>query len=107
MDTLLQLPVVNDDDDLKKLRQLYDKTESTVRSLNGIGISQDTYGTFLAPTIMAKLPKEMRPTVSRKLSEEWDLQSLLKYFREKLQLQEKRVLGAAALKEKRSEYVNR
>jgi acyl-CoA reductase-like NAD-dependent aldehyde dehydrogenase len=80
MKSLMQLPVVTDNDDLKKLRLLYDKSESTVRSLNSIGISQESYGRFLAPTIMAKLTKELRITISRKLSDEWDLKSLLKYF---------------------------
>ena len=107
MESLMQLPAVSDDDDLKKLRQLYDKTESTVRSLNGIGILQDTYGTFLTPTIMAKLPKELRLIISRKLSDEWDLKSLLTFFREELQLREKCVLGATATKERKPEYVNR
>ena len=58
MENLLQLAMVSDDNDLKTLRQLYDKTESTIRSLNGNGISEETYGTFLAPTIMAKLPQK-------------------------------------------------
>ena len=99
MENVLQLPMVSDDDDLKRLRQLYDKTESTIRRLNGI--AQETYGTFLAPTIMAKLPKELRLTISRKLSDEWDLKLLLNCFREELQLREKCVLGTATAKEKR------
>lgn len=102
MEILMQLPVVNDDNDLKKLRQLYDKTEATVRSLNGIGISPDTYGTFLTPAIMAKIPKDLRLVLSRKLSDEWDLNCLLRSFREELQLREKCALGSM-VKEKKSE----
>ena len=101
IENLLQLPMVSDDDDLKRLCQLYNKTESTIRSLNGIGIAQETYGAFLAPTRMAKLPKELRLTISRKLSDEWDLKLLLNCFREELQLHEKCVLGTATAKEKR------
>jgi hypothetical protein len=55
---------------------------------------------------MAKLPKELRITISRRLSEEWDLKSLLKYFREELQLQEKCYLSAMTAKEKKPEHVN-
>lgn len=36
MESLPQLPVVSSDYDLKKLRELYDKIESTVRSLYGM-----------------------------------------------------------------------
>ena len=46
---LMQLPKIIESSDLKQLRQLLDKTESAVRSLQGIGISIDTYGTFLIP----------------------------------------------------------
>lgn len=114
MESLLQLPAVTGDDDLKKLRELYDKIESTVRSLHSIRISQETYGTFLAAIIMAKLPKKLRLTVSRKVSDEWDAmmngmngKSLLAYFHDELQLREKCVLSAAAVKEKKPDYGNR
>ena len=56
----MQRPNVNDSGDHKQLQQLLDKTESAVRSLQGIGISIDTYGTFLTPVIMAKIPQELR-----------------------------------------------
>ena len=36
MESLLQLPVVSSDYDLKKLHEFYDKIESTVRSLYGM-----------------------------------------------------------------------
>ena len=54
----MQLPIVSDGSDLKKLRQLMDRTEAAVRSLKGIGISTETYGTFLTPAIMGKIPQE-------------------------------------------------
>ena len=38
---------------------------------------------------MAKLPKEPRFTVSRKLSDEWHLKSLLAYFHDEFKLRAK------------------
>ena len=60
IELLMQLPIVSDGSDLKKLRQLMDRTEAAVRSLKGIGISTETYGTFLTPAIMGKIPQEFK-----------------------------------------------
>ena len=89
----MQLPKVNNTGDLKQLRQLLDKTKSAVRSLQGIGISIDTYGTFLTPVIMAKIPQGLRLILSRGMSDEWDLDTSIKSFAEKLQVQQRCVLG--------------
>ena len=93
IEMLMQLPKVSDTGDLKQLRQLLDKTESAVRSLQGIGISIDTYGTFLTPVIMAKIPQELRLILSRGMSDEWDLDTLIKSFAEELQIRERCALG--------------
>ena len=52
MDTLMELPRVSSGEDLQKVRFIYDKTEGIVRSLQGIGITSETYRTFLTPVIM-------------------------------------------------------
>ena len=96
MDTLMQLPGVSSSEDLRKLRFIYDKTEGIVRSLQGIGITSETYGTFLIPVIMEKLPPDLRLTLSRKLCEEWDLNSLLKASGTELTLREKCSLTSGA-----------
>ena len=61
----MQLPRVNDGSDLKQLRQLLDGTEAAVRRLQGIGISTETYETFLTPVIMGKIPQELCLILSR------------------------------------------
>ena len=48
--------MVDDGRGLKQLRNILDKTESADWSLEGISISTDTYGAFLTPMIMAKIP---------------------------------------------------
>ena len=49
IEMLMQLPKLNNSSDLKQLRKLLDKTEAATRSLQGIGVSSVTYGTFLTP----------------------------------------------------------
>ena len=44
IECLMALPKITKEQDLRGMRQLYDKTESTVRSLTGIGISAESYG---------------------------------------------------------------
>ena len=90
---LMQLPKVDDTSDLKQLRQLLDKTEAAIRSLQGQGISIDTHGTFLTPVIMAKIPQELRLFLIRGVSDEWDLDKVVKSFTDKLQIREMCALG--------------
>ena len=89
METLLQLPKVNTSEELKKLRLVFGKTESVIRSLQGIGITPEMYGPFLTPILMSKIPNDLRLIVSCKLSDEWDLTNLMKHFSEELKLREK------------------
>ena len=105
IELLMQLPKVNDGNDLKQLRQLLDRTEAAVRSLQGIGISTETFGTFLTPVIMGKIPQELRLILSRGASDEWDLVTIMKSFTEEFRIRERRALGLvteqARSKEKR------
>ena len=89
MDVLRDLPKIENSNDLPSLRHLYDKTESTVRSLRGMGVSTESYATVLTPNIMSKIPLELRLLISRKLSNDWDLDGLLEHFGEELALREK------------------
>ena len=92
MNTLMKLPVVKSADDTKSLRYLYDKTEAVVRSLKGIGTDPSSYGIFVTPVLMAKLPEEFRLQISRKLKENedtWDLEEILELFGKEVQLREK------------------
>ena len=93
IEMLMQLPKLNNSSDLKQLRQLLDKTEAAIRSLQGIGVSSETYGTFLTPVIMAKIPQELRLILSRGMSDEWDLDTVMKSFAEELQIRERCALG--------------
>ena len=89
IEMLMQLPKLNNSRDLKQLRQLLDKTEAATRSLQGIGVSSETFGTFLTPVIMAKIPQEVRLISSRRMSDEWDLDTVMKPIAEELQIRER------------------
>ena len=99
----MQLPKVNDGNDLKQLRQLLDRTEAAVRSLQGIGVPTETYGTFLTPVIMGKIPQELRLILSREASDEWDLDTIMKSFTEELRIRERCALGPVNEQEKSKE----
>ncbi|XP_020601431.1 uncharacterized protein LOC110040532 [Orbicella faveolata] len=90
MEALLKLPAATSISEPKKLRDIYDKLESHVRSLQNIGIGAKMYWSFLSPVIMSKIPEDLRVTITRNLaSEEWNLQPMLEIFCKELQLREK------------------
>ena len=93
MENLMELPKIASNTELRKLRNLYDKTEATVRSLKSLGVDTNGYSAFITPVIMSKIPQELRLIVSRKMTEEWSLEALLKELGEELSLREKCALA--------------
>ena len=91
MDSLLKLPSVNSVEQLSKIREVYDKIEVNVRSLDSLGIKSETYGNLLSPIIMSKIPSELRLIKSRKLEKEksWDIEELLKSIKSELEARER------------------
>ena len=57
---LLEIPPPGNN--LVSLRHLYDKMETYIRGLESLGQSQDIYGTLFVPTILSKLPGEIKKT---------------------------------------------
>lgn len=82
MDALLKLNAVVDVSDLCKIRCLYDKIETHVRSLQNLGISSESYGSLLIPVIVNKLPEELQLVISRKLEKgSWDVEKFMEEFK--------------------------
>lgn len=75
--------------DLSELRTLFDQVEANVRSLESFGVYADSYGTFLAPQILKKLPEELRITLMRTLPDSWDLGALLEELKKELIVRER------------------
>ena len=72
------------------LWQLQDKLLSHVRSLEGIGVKGETYGLFLTPLILSRLPQDIRLEWAREgEGEESNLQFLLKFLRREIQRRER------------------
>ena len=90
MNTLFKLSEV-EVMDLTKLRYLFDQVESTIRSLQSVGITPESYESFVPPLSMSKLPNELRLDINKRLpvsetsETEWKLEQLLGAFRKELQ----------------------
>ena len=67
MQQFVSLPVIKSVNDVKGLRKLYEKVESSVRNLKTLDVDPRSYGNFLVPLINAKLPNELRLLISRNL----------------------------------------
>jgi hypothetical protein len=85
MESLLNFSAVVSDQHLRDLRRLYDQSESSIRSLKGLGVEPESYGTMLSSVLLNKLPPDLRLIVSRRISSEnLDLEILLETFEEEL-----------------------
>ena len=94
IETIMELPKINSNEDLHGIRLLYDNLESTTRSLKSIGVDSDSYSTVLSPIIMSKLPQELRLLISRSLEDEWNIAELLEKLGEEISLREKCTLAS-------------
>ena len=78
IESFLKLPVVRDLNNVASVRNIYDRTESSIRNLKSVGINPDSYGCLLAPLLIEKLSSELRMVVARKRSDEiWNLEELI------------------------------
>ena len=76
--------------DVTSLHRLYDDVQAQVRSLQSLGITEENYGTFLAPIIMELLPHEVQLNINRTLDEElWNLTRLLTIIKCEINAREK------------------
>ena len=73
---------------LSALQVFYDSVEGHIRSLQSLGTPQEHYGSMLVPTILRKLPADVRRNLARSHdSEQWTLKELQRCI-----LQEVRIL---------------
>ena len=90
MEGLVKVAAVTVDNDLKRLRFLYDRVEAHVWALQALGIQCESYGKLLVPLLMEKLPPSMRLIISRAIDQpEWDLDILLKAFDSEIEARER------------------
>ena len=90
MEGLVKVATVAVDNDLKRLRFLYDRVEAHVRALQALRIQCESYGKLLVPLLMEKLSPSMRLIISRAIDQpEWDLDILLKAFDSEIEARER------------------
>ena len=90
MEGLVKVAAVTVDNDLKRLRFLYDRDEAHVRALQALGLQCESYGKLLVPLLMEKLPPSMRLIISRAIDQpEWDLDILMKAFDSEIEARER------------------
>ena len=96
IESLMVLPKIVSNEDLRGLRALYDRIEAATRSLKSVGVPSSNYSAILSPIIMSKFPQELRLLISRKLEDEWSVTKLLESLGEELTLREKCALASIA-----------
>ena len=71
------------------LRKFYDKMETSIRGLESLGQTQETYGSLLIPIIFGKLPDDMRKSMTREHGKRnWDIKSLREAIAKEMYVQE-------------------
>ncbi|XP_066923479.1 uncharacterized protein [Clytia hemisphaerica] len=85
---LLDLEFI-DSKNVKGLRNLFDKIETEIRSLDSLGCDSTTYGTMLIPIIMEKLPQDIKLVLSRKFEDVWKLTDIMNELEKELCAREK------------------
>ena len=90
MAALSNLKPVEHSRELNKLRGLYDNIEKYIRNLKSLGINSSAYGPVLIPSILQKLPSDIRLTVTKRTSgDDWDFDAVLQAFHQELSAREK------------------
>ena len=89
MEALCNIPNVGSIDNVKMLRQLYDKVETHVRSLTSLGVNSGSYGNLMISILMNKLPQAMRVIVTKALGSTWTLDKMLNTVKSELEARER------------------
>lgn len=91
MDIFLNIEAVHNSTQVSALRKLYHKIECNIRGLTAMGVTSDSYGTFLTSVLFWKLPADLRLVLSRKKTGEWSLTALMEAFVEEKEARERTV----------------
>ena len=91
MEALLNLDAVEKSGSVERLRNLFDKVETQVRSLRALGVESTTYGTLLSSVILNKLPAEVRLIIHRAAREKGHIpvDDLMLLFEQELHARER------------------
>ena len=96
MDELVNIAAVTSMNATKKLRELYDKVETNLRSLQALGVDPKSYGCLLVPILKTKLPTEIVLIISRKFDatndDVWEIGTIMKELKKNFWLEKDVIL---------------
>ena len=85
------LEAVHSDYHIADLRHLYDRTESSIRALDVLGVKAEFYGALLTPIFIKRIPSDLRLHITRKVpAANWNLQQILKVCLEEIEVRQER-----------------
>ena len=96
MQELLKIKPVRSMSEVGRVREIVDKTEVQVRGLKALGVDSYQYGTLLIPIFMEKLPDELKLIVSRKHTDNWELDTIMDAVKAEVQARERCAIGTTA-----------
>ena len=89
INNLLNLELIYGERDTQQLRTMYDFAETKYRALEALGVDQETYSAIVVPSLLEKLPEQLRLTITRgEDHHEWNLEQLLDILGHKVKLRE-------------------
>ncbi|GFX31913.1 uncharacterized protein TNCV_3408281 [Trichonephila clavipes] len=81
LSNLLNLTLVRNPTDIVSLRNLYNKAETQIRSLESLGVKGESYSNLLTPILLKQIPSELVLEFNRSQKDEgFDLSALLQFL---------------------------
>ncbi|GFX42723.1 integrase catalytic domain-containing protein [Trichonephila clavipes] len=81
LSNLLNLTPVRNPTDIVGLRNLYDRAETQIRSLESLGVKGESYSNLLTPILLKQIPSELVLEFNRSQKDEgFDLSALLRFL---------------------------
>ena len=89
MKKFVQLPIVQNPNNVECLGLFYDQIETSVRNLKTLGLEVTTCGSLLIPLLTEKRPDDLRLRIARKFNNDvWELSEILNSVKNELEVKE-------------------
>ena len=89
MQKFVQIPKIQNSNDIKRLRFLCDSVETSVRNLKSLQVETSSYGSLLVPLLNEKLPNDLRVVIARNFENNiWTLDEMLNLLKTEIQAKE-------------------
>ena len=89
MQKFVQIPKMQNSNDIKRLRFLCDIVETSVRNLKSLRVETSSYDSLLVPLLNEKLPNDLRLVIAINFENNvWTLDEMLKFLKTEIQAKE-------------------